>query len=203
MSDEPDLARYGYRPEFSTLSICTACLGLFDDVSLGQGDGERQRCTCSASKEDRWPGYDYNERARLCDCCGRYVLRSGSRWSVWFCEECKARVQALNEEMGFALIPIGRHSMMNGLGLRVEARSHDVARFTQRLGDLFSRIDLLGKTWKPAHLRGQLKRLEFLGAGHGAVPLSVYLDAVAEEDRGSGVDLRLGAFGGLREVFGI
>ncbi|MDF0650109.1 MAG: hypothetical protein P0121_01395 [Nitrospira sp.] len=64
-----------------------------------------------------WPVYDFNEVVTLCRCCGAQLLESGSRWSVWFCPECKARVVGLNQRYQRCLIPIGRHSMMNGFRL--------------------------------------------------------------------------------------
>jgi hypothetical protein len=215
MNNVRSLAAYGFRPEFRTLSVCTTCLGLFDDDSGGQRPGQQQRCACRPSGGDRWPGYDYNERARLCDCCCRYLLRSGSRWSVWFCDECKERVIGLNEDVGFALIPIGRHSLMNGLGLRGGATEREIKRFADRVGGLSTRMDLLSHTWKPAQLRRELQRLGLFkeggtgdgdGAGDGdptstAIPLPAYLAAVAEEDRTSGADHRLEAFRGLAGLF--
>ena len=198
------LAAYGFRPEFRTLSICTTCWDLFDGPSPGHGDFEQQKCRCHRQEEHRWPGYDYNERARLCDCCGRYVLRSGSRWSVWFCEACKERVRLLNQEFGFALIPIGRHSLMHGFGLQGEPDEAQIARFVERFGDLARRMDVLHNDWKPEHLREELERLGLIAKGEASpqeIPLATYLGAVAEEDRTSTVDHRLLAFRALADRF--
>ena len=84
-----------------------------------QGEASRQRCRCpdKVPSGAKWPGYDVNEHLHLCECCSMVVLPSGSRWSVSFCEECKQRVDELNESVGRCVIPIGRHSLMNGVGV--------------------------------------------------------------------------------------
>ena len=102
--------------------------------------------------------------------------------------------------------------MMNGVGLGGAVDEKAIARFEARLGGLVSRMELLSRTWKPEHLRAELVRLGLLdgegAGGAGAVPLAVYLGAVADEDgaRGvqppSGVDQRHAAFLELRDVFG-
>jgi len=202
------LAPYGFGPSHETLALCTTCMGLFDDPSLARRDFQLQKCRCHPEQEPCWPHYDYNERARLCDCCGRHVLRSGSRWSVWFCEACKERVVALNREFGLAVIPIGRHSLMHGFGLQPGvpggADPARVKQFVERFKNLGDRMRLLNGVWKPAHLRAELERLGLLipqGPRPAAIPLATYLGAVAEEDRTSGVDRRLLAFRGLTEFF--
>ena len=201
------LEAYGLIPEFGTLALCPTCLDLFDVPSRDRQDLEQQKCLCHRGDEPRWVRYDFNERARLCDCCAGYVLRSGSRWSVWFCPECKERVRLLNEEFGFATIPIGRHSMMNGFGLRPGAPggtgAAKVQRFWERLQGLNARIDVL-RVWKFEHLGRELERLGLVAQGEGrprAVPLHTYLRAVAEQDRTSEVNHRLLAFRELADRF--
>ncbi|MGQ0804768.1 MAG: hypothetical protein ACT4PI_13015 [Actinomycetota bacterium] len=67
-----------------------------------------------------WTRFDYPQVAELCRCCGLEVLASGSKWSVWFCDHCKDWVRELNETAGTCVIPIGRHSLMNGVALRAD-----------------------------------------------------------------------------------
>ena len=98
--------------------VCSTCFDPFE-FRL-QGATSRQRCQCPdkvPAGGSRWPGYDFNEHLHLCECCGAEALPSGSKWSVWFCDECKAMVLDLNGRAGFSAIPIGRHSLMNGVGL--------------------------------------------------------------------------------------
>jgi hypothetical protein len=76
--------------------------------------------------ESTWPSYDYNRFVELCRCCGRVPLRSGSRWSVWFCAECRDQVDLLNQRLGRYAIPIGRHSIHAGRLLSLEKAADPV-----------------------------------------------------------------------------
>jgi hypothetical protein len=96
------------------LLICPACLDLFHEG--GRGRALAQQCRCRP-RGRTWPGLDFNEWARLCDCCVGELLTSGWRFSVWFCDECKPRVWELNKRHGYAVVPVGRHSLMNGVFL--------------------------------------------------------------------------------------
>ena len=113
------------RETCSAFKICGACYEL-RGFWLYQGRELQQECECTYSRvragfqpaPARWPVNDFNEVVTLCYCCGAELLRSGSKWSVWFCEECKGRVRALNVRYQRCLIPIGRHSVMNGFAVR-------------------------------------------------------------------------------------
>ncbi len=131
------------------MRLCLECLSPYDDVAAEP----RQLCSCRSTGQNRiWPDYDYNEHTHLCECCLGRRLRSGSRWSVWFCEPCKRRVIAVNRELGATVIPIGRHSLMSGVGLHgPEIDEPRVARFTKDLLSLFSRQDHLHE-WSRARL---------------------------------------------------
>jgi hypothetical protein len=95
--------------------ICMTCRTLFE-MRPPSPDAPRQRCRCEPADPKEWRS-DLTERAHLCGCCRLELLRSGSRWSVWFCDECKERVRELNARLGRYVIPIGRHSMMAGVGV--------------------------------------------------------------------------------------
>ena len=144
------------------LRICRTCAKLYDD-----GDDSGQRCACDRRDQPGWPGYDYNEHTGLCHCCVRETLPSGSRWSVWFCEACKQRVLALNHRIGLSVIPIGRHSLMNGIGLSGEAatRRAEAAVFTAGLQSFFGRVNDLYE-WTRVKLHTNLLRTDLLWAGN-------------------------------------
>ena len=154
------------------LRICRTCAKLYDDV-----DDSGQHCACYRRNQLGWPGYDYNEHTGLCHCCVRETLPSGSRWSVWFCEACKERVLALNRRIGLSVIPIGRHSLMNGVGLSGEAatRRAEAAAFTAGLQSFFGRINDLHE-WTRVKLHTNLLRTDLLWAGNPG--LDEYLMAV-------------------------
>ncbi len=132
--------------------LCSTCWDPYQ-TAPGPGFPTPQRCSCRrrGANDPRWDGYDFNEHLDLCRCCRMQVLHSGSRWSVWFCEECKARIRSLNARAGRAIVPIGRHSLMARVGVRgtdvTSATDREVdrivERFAARLGDWLGGFDPL------------------------------------------------------------
>ncbi|MGA2805621.1 MAG: hypothetical protein ABSF89_14740 [Acidimicrobiales bacterium] len=124
------------------LLVCHSCLLLKGPVP-GRTDGARQFCDCTPGEvrraQSRWGG-DFNTYAELCRCCGLVLLRSGSRFSIWFCMQWLEAIKALNRSAGRSLVPIGRHSFMNGVGasaaqLRTESGARALAeQFAYLLG---------------------------------------------------------------------
>ncbi len=140
------------------MELCRECLRLRGPL------GERtQRCACEP-KEPLWNGYDYNTAIELCQCCAAATIPSGSRWSVFFCDACKERVVAYNRAAGCCAIPIGRHSLMNGIFVTDEDVESSLVSF-------FERIDRLTK-WHRERVRAVVQSLP----GDEAVPLDVYLE---------------------------
>jgi hypothetical protein len=105
------------------LRICADCRRLKGAVP--GPDPRTQRCGCQGRAPEgprqTWPGYDHNTYAELCRCCALVLLPSGLKWSVWFCDDCKPLVIAFNRAVGRYVIPIGRHSIMNRVGIRADA----------------------------------------------------------------------------------
>jgi hypothetical protein len=129
----------------------------------GRYDGElefEQRCDCHAAEEpdERWPGFDYNRVAELCRCCGLEVVKSGSKWSVWFCRECLDRVKDLNTGAGRCVVPIGRHSVMNRVFYKpAESGVNPVAlsAFSDQLHTFFGAVDAT-EAWRRRVVRANL-----------------------------------------------
>jgi hypothetical protein len=105
--------------DLSTFVICGTC-GDLRELAPQPGFPTPQRCPCHRKNagDSKWDLFDFNEHFDLCRCCRMEALESGSRWSVWFCGECKERVLALNRKAGRPIVPIRRHSMMWGASLR-------------------------------------------------------------------------------------
>jgi hypothetical protein len=129
----------------------------------GRYDGElefEQRCDCRAAEEpvERWPGFDYNTVAELCRCCGLEAVRSGSKWSVWFCRECLDRVSDLNTGAGRCVVPIGRHSLMNGVFYKPAESGVNPAAlsaFSDQLFTFFGAVDAT-EAWRRRVVRANL-----------------------------------------------
>jgi hypothetical protein len=106
------------RIDLTAFVVCATCQTPFE-LSPQRGFPTPQRCSCERRRagDPRWPGYDFNEHLHLCECCRMEPLPSGSRWSVWFCTACKDRVVELNTTVGRVVVPIGRHSLLSGVGI--------------------------------------------------------------------------------------
>jgi hypothetical protein len=97
----------------------------------------------SGAPEDGWPGFDFDTYLELCRCCGIEPLKSGSRWSPFFCDACKERVIAFNRACGRWVIPIGRHSMMHGVLLAADVDLEEAKWFVSQAKGLFAGSDHL------------------------------------------------------------
>lgn len=120
---------------------------------------------------------DFPTPAELCRCCGQELLQSGSRWSVWFCSECKGRVRTLNERAGTCVIPIGRHSMMNGVfipGGRIP-EFVEIEGFTLKVRGLSWEMERLAE-WAAEIVRRNCVAGGLIG--RALVPLSEYLEVL-------------------------
>ncbi|HUS21855.1 MAG TPA: hypothetical protein VMZ66_07585 [Aeromicrobium sp.] len=110
-------------PAHRGLTLCTTCGRIRG--AMASDPPRVQLCQCEYERlrrddlplPERWDGFDINTFVELCHCCGVELLRSGSKWSVWFCVPCKRYVLALNRAVGHCVIPIGRHSLMAGIGI--------------------------------------------------------------------------------------
>lgn len=157
---------------YEDMFVCSACGGLYGSWKYepevkpfyperGKAAGY-QNCSCKKRhRQKEWPGFDFNEVVTLCHCCGQEVLLSGSRWSVWFCENCKERVLVFNSFVQRTIIPIGRHSMMHGYQLSGQDIHEKAAieNYAANVNQLFSGIDHLDK-WRKYIIRRNFKLFE-------------------------------------------
>ena len=82
-----------------------------------------QRCTCDDKAE---PPDNITEKkavcgkelVELCYCCGMALVPGGRPWFLFFCDECKQNVRDFDRQCRRVIIPIGRHSLVNGSILR-------------------------------------------------------------------------------------
>jgi hypothetical protein len=94
------------------LFICTKCFGL---TSLGRG---MQRCGCEEYKS--YPRIDCSNGYQLCHLCAASLAGGTGRYSWNVCEACLKFNRILGSKYG-ASLPLGRHSIMNGLSIPVSA----------------------------------------------------------------------------------
>jgi hypothetical protein len=97
--------------DISDVYICSECFQIRGSWK-SHGEVFRQRCRCEEATltepDEPWFSFDFNKLCELCYCCGTELVESGFQSSVWFCGECRLRVEMLNEDCGRCVIPMGR-----------------------------------------------------------------------------------------------
>ena len=114
------------------LLVCTTCFGL---TSAGQG---MQVCRCEVYKP--YPGIDCPSGYHLCVICASSVAGGTGRYSWNVCEVCLKFNRKLGSTYGVNL-PLGRHSIMNGLGIPMNATKRIQEEATK---DLLHFLDVAG-----------------------------------------------------------
>jgi vacuolar-type H+-ATPase subunit F/Vma7 len=153
----------------NSLKICRECFQLYGAVRLTDGQLVEQQCQCRRSKQELWHvsvrGHnlynDFNVEYEICNCCGLEVIPSGSRWSLFYCRTCKDMIRELNDKIGKCIIPIGRHSLMNGISLSGEnAKNKEaIAEFVTSVNEMNQSIIIVSKHEKKI-IRKQVERLQ-------------------------------------------
>lgn len=170
--------------DFSKMSICTACLEVKGPWRENNSKALQQKCPCNPKPIRRakaWPSFDFNTAVELCYCCGLELLSSGSRWALFFCDECKKNVVSFNDRYGAYLIPIGRHSLHGGVSVsaknRVDRRKvEEVEEFVSRWRETVNAMGALSK-WSAQIIAANLEAFGF--DRKADTPLPEYLAAVA------------------------
>jgi hypothetical protein len=156
------------------MALCRKCLVLRGAFFDSHNGCERvQRCGCEPP-EPPWSAFDYNRAAELCRCCASRVIRCGSKWSVFFCDGCKRHVVAYNGAAGCTVIPIGRHSIMNGVALNTGDALKGSARlvFARGLSEVF---DGIGRLERFHH--AQVRRIvSSIQPPNSTVPVPQYIE---------------------------
>ena len=128
------------------LEVCLQCFNL-----RGRFEEKEHRCGCN-SKEDgwrerEWDGYDIAALVDLCHLCARNTIKSGSRWSWYACDNCldvNRAVGAVFDSPKAGALPLGRHSIMNGVsfggGDTSDAAIKDFVAFFRGLTSVWKRI---------------------------------------------------------------
>jgi hypothetical protein len=158
--------------------ICVQCFELRGEIY-----DWRHLCDCER-EEYRAAGRavprcgDLSTKTELCRCCALCLIPSRSRWSSFFCPECKERVFELNHRARRCVIPVGRHSIMNGVFYTLgdhDMTTAEAIAFYDQVTTFFDQADATGR-W-----RGQqtARNIDAIGlAGEGNVPIRTYLRLV-------------------------
>lgn len=169
------------------LVICRKCLNLYGRlvrVLKNSSDGTKrsgwryQKCKCMTDENKKsgkptilWPGNDYNTSVEFCYCCSKRLINSGSRFSSFYCSNCRKLIVEYNNQADVIQIPMGRHSFMNGIKLAVPFSKVDGDQFDKELKGFLQAIDLI-KEWQKLRLFENLHDIGF--KFHNDISLSHY-----------------------------
>jgi hypothetical protein len=66
----------------------------------------------------KWAACDVSRERDLCIICFRATAGGTSRWAWLACVDCRAVSDAIESSWDFRPFALGRHSLMNGIGIR-------------------------------------------------------------------------------------
>ena len=100
------------RDRITELSVHIPCGGLRGP----QRSWQWQSCTCEDTPQ-QWQGYDVSRARDLCIVCFRDTAGGSSKWAWTACENCREVNTAIQRRSGVRPFALGRHSLMNGIGI--------------------------------------------------------------------------------------
>lgn len=118
---------------------------------------------------ERWAGHDVSRHFDLCIVCFRATAGGTSRWAWHACENCRAVNESIGARWGFHPFALGRHSIMNGIGVRGGLSPEEQAAALQRL-DEFIKGDSDLRSWRA----NEYRRLAAIYDCLADVPLRVW-----------------------------
>jgi hypothetical protein len=117
VGSRPDRSRPRGNPHLAH-HVCTTCGGLVSEDGPTRGVGI-DRCWCEVVP--RTPDVQTAElrvSCRVCATCGLGVAWGHTRWHLHHCSDCVPLVRTINHAAGRLVIPLGIHSIVNGIALR-------------------------------------------------------------------------------------
>jgi hypothetical protein len=127
--------------------------------------GRWQSCLDEDSLE-KWEGHDVSRERELCIVCFRGTAGGVSRWAWLGCDDFRAINKAFVKVLGFRPLALGRHSLMNGIGIRGDASPEVAERQAVRLA-AFANGDGRLREWR----RQEYGRLAAIFAPLADIPL--------------------------------
>jgi hypothetical protein len=133
------------RERITTLSVHIPCGGLRGP--LGGGNFARWQSCRDEDSPEKWEGCDVSRDYDQCIICFRAKAGGTSRWAWLACEDCRAVNQKIEARAGVRPFALGRHSLMNGIGVRRgaprEVADQQIARLVE-----FARGDDRLRSWR-------------------------------------------------------
>ena len=166
-----------HRP--TRLQVCATCCEV-----RGPFSGFDNLCECDRTRWDHEPmprAGDLSSNVDFCQSCISALAPGSTRWTSYYCDNCRPQVILLNKLARRCVVPIGPHSIMNGIFTTPGDEGLDEAKllsFSDQLTTLFREQGSL-------HERTKLRiraRLEEFGVTKHAILAAVYIDQCFSND---------------------
>ena len=178
------------RERITELSVHIPCGGLRGPLQRRGGASRLPLRWQSCRDEDSpevWEGCDVSRERDLCIICFRATAGGISRWAWLACENCRAVNKSIESRWGFRPFALGRHSLMNGIGVRggspPEVREAQLARLAA-----FAKGSPRLREWR----RQEYSRLASSFDPYADIPLRVW-----QQEWAPGKEASVDAFGRL------
>ena len=112
MTSELSASDRAIRDRITELSVHIPCGGLRGPQRTWQW----QSCSCEDTPQI-WEGYDVSSARDLCIICFRDTAGGPSRYAWLACEHCREVNTTIQRRSGVRPFALGRHSLMNGIGI--------------------------------------------------------------------------------------
>ena len=143
---------------------------------------------------EQWEKADISREFDLCVICFRATAGGPSRWAWTACGHCRAVNEAIEARDGFRPFALGRHSLMNGIGVR--GGTTEAVRLAQEARLLaFAKGEPRLRAWKPKEYGRLASRFDPLAD----IPLRVWQEVWVPGKEAS-VDAFARVLGGLPNV---
>ena len=132
--DDPGRGRL-HRP--ASLQVCLEC----GELRGPYGDYDNL-CGCDSRSWDREPSPragDLSDNVAFCRSCLSALAPGSTRWTSFYCDDCRPQVIMLNKLARRCVVPIGPHSIMNGVFAKPDPQLTDaqLVSFTDQLTTFF------------------------------------------------------------------
>lgn len=151
MEQQLSAADAALRERITELSVHLPCGGIRGPLQLTSKSRPDLPVTWQSCRHEdspqTWPGSNVSREYDLCAVCFRGTAGGRSRWAWIACEDCREVNTAMERAWGFRPFALGRHSLMNGIGIRAGLPSQELAAGVARLVE-FARGDDRLRRWR-------------------------------------------------------
>ncbi|MCP9274043.1 hypothetical protein [Mycolicibacterium arenosum] len=120
--DDPSSLDTAVRERITELSVHIACGGIRGPIQQPSRAYPNLPIRWQSCRDEelpvKWEGADVSRMVDLCTICLRGNAGGPSRWAWTACTDCRAINDDIGKRWGFKPFELGRHSVMNGIGVR-------------------------------------------------------------------------------------